>query len=113
MSQWLSIWVGWRFYMARQSNNLISFISFASTAGIALGVAVLIVVLSAMNGFESELENRMLGVVAHGELSAVDQPIHNWQSIVKDATKIPGIVAAAPYIRLQGLVQKTGGFQGF
>ncbi|NRD73542.1 lipoprotein-releasing ABC transporter permease subunit LolE [Shewanella sp. VB17] len=112
MSPLLSIWIGWRFYMARQSNNLISFISFASTAGIALGVAVLIVVLSAMNGFESELENRMLGVVAHGELSGVNQPIDNWQGIVKDANKIAGIVAAAPYIRLQGLVQKSGGFQG-
>ena len=112
MSQPLSIWIGWRFYMARQSNNLISFISFASTAGIALGVAVLIVVLSAMNGFESELENRMLGVVAHGELSGVNQSIEHWKTIVEDANKISGILAAAPYIRLQGLVQKPGGFQG-
>ncbi|MFT5704257.1 MAG: lipoprotein-releasing system permease protein [Shewanella sp.] len=112
MSQLLSIWIGWRFYMARQSNHLISFISFASTAGIALGVAVLIVVLSAMNGFESELENRMLGVVAHGELSGVNQSVNNWSAIVEDAKKVPGILAAAPFIRLQGLVQKTGGFQG-
>ncbi|WP_394392401.1 lipoprotein-releasing ABC transporter permease subunit LolE [Shewanella woodyi] len=112
MNPFLSIWVGWRFYMARQSNSLISFISFASTAGIALGVAVLIVVLSAMNGFESELENRMLGVVSHGELSGVNQPVNNWPAIVEDAKKVPGIVASAPFIRLQGLVQKPGGFQG-
>ncbi|MBW8183685.1 lipoprotein-releasing ABC transporter permease subunit LolE [Shewanella nanhaiensis] len=112
MNPLLSIWVGWRFYMARQSNSLISFISFASTAGIALGVAVLIVVLSAMNGFESELENRMLGVVSHGELSGVNQAVNNWPSIVEDSKKVPGIVASAPFIRLQGLVQKPGGFQG-
>jgi len=112
MSQLLSFWVGWRFYLARQSNRFISFISFASTAGIALGVAVLIIVLSAMNGFESELETRLLGVVAHAELSGVNEPIHRWQAIAEDASKIPGIVAAAPFIRLQGLVQKPGGFQG-
>lgn len=112
MSQWLSFWVGWRFYLARQSNRFISFISFASTAGIALGVAVLIIVLSAMNGFENELETRLLGVVAHAELSGVNEPIHRWQAIASDANKIPGIVAAAPFIRLQGLVQKPGGFQG-
>ncbi|QFU22298.1 lipoprotein-releasing ABC transporter permease subunit LolE [Shewanella eurypsychrophilus] len=112
MSQLLSIWVGWRFYLARQSNSFISFISFASTAGIALGVAVLIVVLSAMNGFERELEERLLGVVAHAELSGVNAPVQNWQGIADDAAKIPGIIAAAPFIRLQGLVQKPGGFQG-
>lgn len=112
MSQLLSIWVGWRFYLARQSNSFISFISFASTAGIALGVAVLIIVLSAMNGFERELEERLLGVVAHGELSGVNSPVHEWQKIAQDAKQIPGIVATAPFIRLQGLVQKPGGFQG-
>ena len=112
MSRLLSIWVGWRFYRARQSNSFISFISFASTAGIALGVAVLIVVLSAMNGFERELENRLLGVVAHGELTGVNEPIAHWQNIANDAEKIPGILASAPFIRLQGLVQKPGGFQG-
>ncbi|MPY21663.1 lipoprotein-releasing ABC transporter permease subunit LolE [Shewanella psychropiezotolerans] len=112
MSRLLSIWVGWRFYLARQSNSFISFISFASTAGIALGVAVLIVVLSAMNGFERELENRLLGVVAHGELTGVNEPIAHWQKIANDAEKIPGILASAPFIRLQGLVQKPGGFQG-
>lgn len=112
MSRLLSIWVGWRFYRARQSNSFISFISFASTAGIALGVAVLIVVLSAMNGFERELENRLLGVVAHGELTGVNEPIAHWQKIANDAEKIPGILASAPFIRLQGLVQKPGGFQG-
>jgi lipoprotein-releasing system permease protein len=108
----LSLWVGWRFYRARQANSFISFISFASTAGIALGVGVLIVLLSAMNGFERELEQRLLGVVAHGELVGVNEPIHDWPAMVADAQKLPGITGAAPFVRLQGLVQKTGGFQG-
>lgn len=112
MKSLLAIRIGWRFYLARQSNRFINFISFASTAGIALGVAVLIIVLSAMNGFESELEERLLGVVSHGELNGVNEPIHDWQAVVADANKIPGIVAAAPFVRMEGLVQKPGGFQG-
>ncbi len=112
MSRLFSIWLGWRFYLVRQSNSFISFISFASTVGIALGVAVLIVVLSAMNGFERELENRLLGVVAHGELTGVSEPIHHWQKIAADAENIPGILGTAPFIRFQGLVQKPGGFEG-
>ena len=112
MNQMLALWVGWRFYRARQSNSFISFISFASTAGIALGVAVLIVLLSAMNGFESELEQRLLGVVPHGEVVGVNEPLHDWQAVVRDANKIQGVEGAAPFVRLQGLVQKVGGFQG-
>ncbi|WP_297893468.1 lipoprotein-releasing ABC transporter permease subunit LolE [Shewanella sp.] len=108
----LALSIGWRFYRARQSNSFISFISFASTAGIALGVAVLIVVLSAMNGFERELEQRFLGVVPQADIVGVDAPISDWQNVVKDAEQIEGIRGAAPFIRLQGLVQKPGGFQG-
>lgn len=112
MKHSFGFWVGWRFYTARQANGFISFISFASTAGIALGVAVLILVLSAMNGFQRELEHRFLGVVSHAELIGARNPIHNWQEIIHQAQKIPGIAAAAPFIRLEGLVQKPGGFQG-
>ena len=112
MKSIFGFWIGWRFYRARQANGFISFISFASTAGIALGVAVLIVVLSAMNGFERELEHRFLGVVSHGELIGAKEPINHWQQMIANANKIKGITGAAPFIRLEGLVQKPGGFQG-
>ena len=108
----LALSIGWRFYRARQSNSFISFISFASTAGIALGVAVLIIVLSAMNGFERELEHRLLGVVPQADIVGVSEPIANWQSVAEGALLIEGIRGAAPFIRMQGLVQKPGGFQG-
>ncbi|MBI1673803.1 lipoprotein-releasing ABC transporter permease subunit LolE [Shewanella sp. NKUCC01_JLK] len=108
----LALSIGWRFYRARQSNSFISFISFASTAGIALGVAVLIIVLSAMNGFERELEQRLLGVVPQADIVGVDEPIVNWQSVAQGALQIEGIRGVAPFIRMQGLVQKPGGFQG-
>ncbi|MFQ6371424.1 lipoprotein-releasing ABC transporter permease subunit LolE [Shewanella sp. YIC-542] len=112
MKQWLPVLIGWRFYRARQHNGFVSFISFASTAGIALGVAVLILVLSAMNGFESELEKRLLGVVPQGELLSAGQPINNWQQMLTEAHAIAGITGAAPMVKLQGLVQKPGGFVG-
>lgn len=108
----IGFWIGWRFYKARQGNGFINFISFASTAGIALGVAVLIIVLSAMNGFQHELEHRFLGVIPQAELIGVKQPIENWPKIITDATKIKGITGAAPFIRIEGLVQKNNGFQG-
>ncbi|QSX32403.1 lipoprotein-releasing ABC transporter permease subunit LolE [Shewanella avicenniae] len=108
----LPITIGWRFYRARERGGFVSFISFASTSGIALGVAVLILVLSAMNGFETELEKRLLGVVPHGELIAGDEPLANWREILTQAKGINGIVAAAPNVKMQGLLQKPGGFTG-
>ncbi|MCL2914336.1 lipoprotein-releasing ABC transporter permease subunit LolE [Shewanella corallii] len=112
MKSLMGFWIGWRFYRARQANGFISFISFASTAGISLGVAVLIIVLSAMNGFERELQNRFLGVVPHGELIGAAEPVHNWPGMLQSALVIPGVSGAAPFIRIEGLVQKPGGFQG-
>lgn len=99
----LALSIGWRFYRARQSNSFISFISFASTAGIALGVAVLIVVLSAMNGFERELEQRLLGVISQADVVGVNEPIADWRAVEQTAMQIEGITAAAPFIRMQGL----------
>ncbi|MGL5392996.1 MAG: lipoprotein-releasing system transmembrane subunit LolC, partial [Shewanella sp.] len=84
----LALAIGWRFYRARQANSFISFISFASTAGIALGVAVLIVVLSAMNGFERELERRLLGVIPQADIVGVNEPIADWRKVVSGALQI-------------------------
>ncbi|WP_445776577.1 lipoprotein-releasing ABC transporter permease subunit LolE [Shewanella sp.] len=112
MSKWLPLTIGWRFFRAKQSNSFIGFISFASTAGIALGVGVLIVLLSTMNGFERELQQRLLGIASHGELVGVNDPIADWHVIANSAQNLPQITGVAPFIRLQGLVQKPGGFQG-
>ncbi|GHL77486.1 hypothetical protein ECZU34_52340 [Escherichia coli] len=79
MAMPLSLLIGLRFSRGRRRGGMVSLISVISTIGIALGVAVLIVGLSAMNGFERELNNRILAVVPHGEIEAVDQPWTNWQ----------------------------------
>ncbi|EKO3368703.1 lipoprotein-releasing ABC transporter permease subunit LolE [Vibrio fluvialis] len=102
----LSLFIGGRFSRAKQRNKMVSFISLSSTIGIAVGVAVIIIGLSAMNGFERELQNRVLSVIPHGEFEGVRSPIQNWQSMVKQATKNPQVLAAAPYVKFTALAEK-------
>ncbi|MGQ8819459.1 lipoprotein-releasing ABC transporter permease subunit LolE [Serratia sp. NA_13] len=101
----LSFLTALRFSRGRKRGGMVSLISVISTIGIALGVAVLIVGLSAMNGFERELKNRILAVVPHGEIEPVKQPFKDWSSILQRVEKVPGIVAAAPYINFTGLME--------
>ncbi|EOW6722381.1 lipoprotein-releasing ABC transporter permease subunit LolE [Cronobacter dublinensis] len=105
MGSALSLLIGLRFSQGRRRSGMVSLISVISTVGIALGVAVLIVGLSAMNGFERELNNRILAVVPHGEIEPVDQPWRGWQQAVTRIEKVDGIVAAAPYVNFTGLVE--------
>lgn len=101
----LSLLIGLRFSRGRRRGGMVSLISVISTLGIALGVAVLIVGLSAMNGFERELKNRILAVVPHGEIAVVNQPFSGWPQTLQRIEKVPGIVAAAPYINFTGLIE--------
>jgi lipoprotein-releasing system permease protein len=101
----LSFLTALRFSRGRKRGGMVSLISVISTIGIALGVAVLIVGLSAMNGFERELKNRILAVVPHGEIEPVKQPFKDWPSILQRVEKVPGILAAAPYINFTGLME--------
>jgi lipoprotein-releasing system permease protein len=103
MASPLSLLIGLRFSRGRRRSGMVSLISVISTVGISLGVAVLIVGLSAMNGFERELNNRILAVVPHGEIEPVNQPWNNWNDALAKVEKVPGIVA--PYINFTGLVE--------
>ncbi|CNE27362.1 outer membrane-specific lipoprotein transporter subunit LolE [Yersinia bercovieri] len=103
----LSLLIGLRFSRGRRRGGMVSLISVISTLGIALGVTVLIVGLSAMNGFERELKNRILAVVPHGEIAAVNQPFADWSSSLQRIEKVPGILAAAPYINFTGLIENA------
>ncbi|WP_440875486.1 lipoprotein-releasing ABC transporter permease subunit LolE [Thalassotalea sp. PLHSN55] len=108
----LSLFLGFRYVRSRQGNGFSSFISASSTFGIALGVLVLIVVLSAMNGFERELSQRLLSIVAHGEMVTVNTPIDNWPKEVQKVQQHPQVVAAAPLIKLTGMMQKGDELKG-
>ncbi|MEB7882996.1 lipoprotein-releasing ABC transporter permease subunit LolE [Serratia fonticola] len=101
----LSLLMALRFSRGRRRGGMVSLISVISTIGIALGVAVLIVGLSAMNGFERELQNRILAVVPHGEIEPIKQPFTGWPELLQRIEKVPGILAAAPYINFTGLME--------
>ncbi|EIU7612549.1 lipoprotein-releasing ABC transporter permease subunit LolE [Vibrio vulnificus] len=103
----LALLIGRRFSQAKQRNKMVSFISLSSTIGIAVGVAVIIIGLSAMNGFERELQSRVLSVIPHAELEGVRAPVENWQSVMAQAVANPKVVAAAPYVKFTGLVERS------
>ena len=102
----LSLLIGGRFSRAKQRNKMVSFISLSSTLGIAVGVAVIIIGLSAMNGFERELNNRVLSVISHGEFEGVRGPLTDWPSVISQLEKHPQIDAAAPFVKLTALAEK-------
>ncbi|MEA9392007.1 lipoprotein-releasing ABC transporter permease subunit LolE [Acerihabitans sp. TG2] len=102
----LALQIALRFSRGRRSGGMVSLISIISTVGIALGVAVLIIGLSAMNGFERELNHRILAVVPHGEIEPVNPPFTGWPAILARVEKVPGIEAAAPYLNFTGLVER-------
>lgn len=85
---------------------MVSFISVSSTIGIAVGVAVIIVGLSAMNGFEKELQNRVLSVVPHGEFEGVKGEIVAWEKVIEQSQSHEKVSAAAPYVRFTALAER-------
>ncbi|KAA5970719.1 lipoprotein-releasing ABC transporter permease subunit LolE [Pantoea sp. M_9] len=111
MTSSLSLLLGLRFSRGRRRGGMVSLISVISTVGIALGVAVLIIGLSAMNGFERELNNRILAVVPHGEIEPVEGPLRDWQSLIAPMEQVPGIAAAAPYVNFTGLIESGARLQ--
>jgi len=88
---------------ARRRNAFISFISAISMAGIALGVAALIVVLSVMNGFQKEVRDRMLSVLSHIEVFSYDGALIDWRKVAAETRAHPEVVATAPYISAQAM----------
>ncbi|HEX6260626.1 MAG TPA: lipoprotein-releasing ABC transporter permease subunit [Woeseiaceae bacterium] len=97
-------WVGSRYVRSRSSNRFVSLISAISMLGIAIAVAVLIVVLSVVNGFERELRERLLSMSAHATMEDPGGRIPDWPSKVARAVVNPRVVAAAPYVEGQGLL---------
>ncbi len=101
----LPIWIGWRYTRAKRSNHFISFISLVSMLGILLGVAALIVVISVMNGFESELKSRMLAMISHVTVESSQGGLKDWQALEKKLQAHPEVTGVAPYIEQQTLLR--------
>jgi len=104
MARPFELLVGLRYTRAKRRNHFISFISLTSMIGIALGVMVLITVLSVMNGFGEELRARILGVVSHITVTGDNGQLGDWQKVQKTASQLPDYVASAPFIQGQGMV---------
>src|SRR5262245_4015999 len=86
-------WIGLRYLRARRDNRFVGFISGIAMTGIALGVATLIAVLSVMNGFERELERRILDIVAHATLEGDGGRLDDWREIAAETGAAAGVVA--------------------
>src|SRR5258708_38476954 len=97
----LELFIGLRYTRAKRRNHFISFISLVSILGIAVGVTALITVISVMNGFDKELKDRILGMVAHATIEGVDETVKDWPQALKLALKNTHVLGAAPYIALQ------------
>lgn len=107
----LALWIGLRYTRAERSNRFISFISLISMIGLTLGVAVLITVLSVMNGFDRELKSRILGMVPQATVTS-SEIIPDWQGLSSQIQKNPQVEAVAPFIQLQGMLTANGQVAG-
>jgi lipoprotein-releasing system permease protein len=99
--EWL---IGVRYLRSTHRSGFVSFVATMSVTGLALGVAALIVTLSVLNGFESELRNRMLSVTSHATITGLEGAIPQWRVAQTTAAAEPGIKAVAPFIESRGLL---------
>lgn len=100
----ISLYIGLRYTRAKRRNHYISFISLASVIGIALGVMVLITVLSVMNGFDTEIKDKIFGMAQQVTVQTLQGSVPNWVSLNDKLKSQPNVLAAAPYIQNQGML---------
>ena len=104
--------IGLRYTRAKKHNHFISFISLISMLGIALGVAALIVVLSVMNGFQTELRSRILAVVSHVQITGGSGEMAGWQVVAEQAAGQPHVLASAPFVQAQAMLTSGQAVRG-
>lgn len=107
-----AVFIGLRYTRAKKRNHFISFISFMSMFGIALGILVLITVLSVMNGFDSEIRKRVFSMVPPMTVgSSVASSIKNWEQVERLLVKYPGVIGVAPFVTGQTMLTHEGAVQ--
>jgi lipoprotein-releasing system permease protein len=107
----ISLYIGLRYTRARRSNHFISFIALVSMIGLTLGVAVLITVMSVMNGFDRELKNRVLGMIPQATVSST-QILTDWPVLAKKIDQHEHVTGVAPFTQLQGMLTAQGQVAG-
>ncbi|PIP09060.1 MAG: lipoprotein-releasing system transmembrane subunit LolC [Syntrophobacteraceae bacterium CG23_combo_of_CG06-09_8_20_14_all_50_8] len=95
-----------RYLRAKRKQVFVSVITLISIAGILLGVASLIIVLAVMNGFETDLRNKILGINSHVVLMEYGGPLRDYKRAMQEAGKVKGVVAATPFIYSQAMLKK-------
>lgn len=106
----LALFIGMRYTRAKRRNHFISFISLTSMIGLALGVLVMILVLSVMNGFDREMRTRILGMVPHATVSSMT-PLSDWRATGQKVLQHPDVEAVAPFTQLQGMLTHNASVQ--
>ncbi|MBK5969945.1 MULTISPECIES: lipoprotein-releasing ABC transporter permease subunit [Thiorhodovibrio] len=105
----LPLFIGLRYTRAKRRNHFISFISLISMLGIMLGIVALIVVLSVMNGFHKEIQERILGMASHATISAADPAgLTNWPELLAQVRGTPDVVGAAPFVEIEAMLMSNG-----
>ena len=104
--------VGSRYLKARQKQAFISLITLLATAGIAVGVMALIVVIAVMTGFESELQNRILGIESHVLVMRYGESVADIDTTIQTIESVEGVQSAAPFIYTQVMLRSPGGITG-
>ena len=101
-----------RYLRARRKQVFVSIITFISVAGIFLGVAALIIVLAVMNGFETDLRNKILGINSHVLVMEYSGAMRNHPKVMREVAQIPGVVASTPFIYSQAMLKRGGSVTG-
>ncbi|MEW6516073.1 MAG: lipoprotein-releasing ABC transporter permease subunit [candidate division FCPU426 bacterium] len=113
MPRGAEVLIGLRYLQAKQKETFISLISVISVAGVALGVMALIVVLSVMNGFQSDIRRRIIGSQSHVMVASFDQGgIANWRQLLKKAEALPHVVAVSPFLSNQVMFKNEHHVEG-
>lgn len=104
--------IGLRYVRAKRRNHFISFVSLSSVLGVTLGVTALITVLSVMNGFEQEVQDRTLEMISHATLVERNGKLTDWRGVVRKLEASPGITAAAPFAQMEGILSRSDRVNG-
>ena len=103
----LPVFVGLRYVRTRRQGFFVSFISWISMAGVCLGVAALITIISVMNGFEGELRNRLVSLTAHATVSGPPERLANWQAVSERLRTVRGVEGVAPFVDVQAMLGRS------
>ena len=106
------LFVSLRYLLAKRRQTFISLITFISIAGVAVGVTALIVVLAVMNGFQDDLRTRILGITSHVVVGSFNGAFSDYQTLMKEVEKEPGVVAATPFVYAQVMISSGKNVSG-